>query len=490
MGGGCGFSFLSSSARAAIGNAVDNFPCARYNREKISHAAIGEISAAFLSAAHTLFTRRRYCKGMDGSLRRRKAPFQNRMIGDAPFPNNVQSGSPQKSGGGVSAPFKNNTQSGSPQKSGDGRKALFQNKIGAKALFQNKIGSRACVFWGLAACTALVYLLADIPVSAEYLFARGVTRALSWILGGVTGLFSLSFYETAAALLIVGIPMAAVCFILLLCWKDYARAKAWLWRAAFFALSLLLSFGLLFAPLYARPSAASALGIEEAPVTRSEVAAAADWTIGQLNELAAQLPRDEAGDVLPADFEALARSLNAAYAEAGSYFAPYAVRPKAVALSVPMSYLGITGIYMPFFAEANVNVNIPAYTLPVTMAHEMAHAKGVAQEGQANIVAYALCLRSEEAALRYSGLMSAAAALLNALPQAEIVALHGQICSHVRRQYADASAHYHKYEGLIDSISSFFNDLFLKANGVPGGIESYGSTVRALVSLQKQLSAG
>ena len=423
-----------------------------------------------MSAAHTFFTRRRYCKGMDGSLRRRKAPIQNKIIGDAPFKNNTQSGSPQKSGGGTKAPF--------------------QNRIGTKTLFQNKISRRACVFWGLAACTALVYLLADIPVSAEYLFARGVTRALSWLLGGVTGLFSLSFYETAAALLIVGIPMAAVCFILLLCWKDYARAKAWLWRAAFFALSLLLAFGLLFAPLYARPSAASALGIEEAPVTREEVVEAADWTIGQLNELAAQLPRDEAGNVLPADFDALARSLNAAYAEAGSYFAPYGVRPKAVALSVPMSYLGITGIYMPFFAEANVNVNIPAYTLPVTMAHEMAHAKGVAQEGQANIVAYALCLRSEEAALRYSGLMSAAAVLLNALPQEEFEALYGQLSPAVRREYANASAHYQKYEGLIDSISSFFNDLFLKANGVPGGIESYGSTVRALVSLQKQLSAG
>ena len=41
------------------------------------------------------------------------------------------------------------------------------------------------------------------------------------------------------------------------------------------------------------------------------------------------------------------------------------------------SYLGITGIYFPFYAEANVNVNIPVNELPTTMAHEMAHAKGV-----------------------------------------------------------------------------------------------------------------
>lgn len=360
------------------------------------------------------------------------------------------------------------------------------------ALFKPDTGSRRlCAFLALAAFTALVYLLADIPVLAEYLFARGVTRFLSWLIGGVTGLFSLSFYETAAVLLIVGIPAALVCLILLLRWKQYARAKTWLWRAAFFALSLLLSFGLLFAPLYGRESAVQALGLSDAPVTRAEVAEAAEWYIGQLNELSAQMPRDEEGNVvLSSSFSQIAAQLNDAYSAEGDFFAPFSVRPKAVALSVPMSYLGITGIYMPFFAEANVNVNIPSYVLPTTMAHEMAHAKGVAQEGQANIVAYTLCLRSGNADLRYSGLMAAAASLLNSLPQAEFETLYAALSPAVRREYANASAHYDKYEGVIDALSSFFNDLFLKANGVPGGTESYGDTARALVSLYRQLAAG
>ena len=344
----------------------------------------------------------------------------------------------------------------------------------------------------LALAAAVLCLLADIPVFCEYLFARGVTRWLSGLLGLISNAVPVSLYEIAALLLVFGAVFLLVQLAVLLRQRRFARLREVLCRLLAAGLGVLLAFGALYAPLYGRKTVFDALDLSETQVTREGVRAAAGYYIEALNALSARMRRDEDGNVIAAHSLAeLSDLLNAEYGrQGGGYFSPYFVRVKGVALSVPMSYLGITGIYMPFFAEANVNVNIPAYSLPVTMAHEMAHAKGVAQEGQANIVAYALCLRSEEAALRYSGLMSAAAALLNALPQEEFEALYGQLSPAVRREYANASAHYQKYEGLIDSISSFFNDLFLKANGVPGGIESYGSTVRALVSLQKQLSAG
>ena len=47
--------------------------------------------------------------------------------------------------------------------------------------------------------------------------------------------------------------------------------------------------------------------------------------------------------------------------------------------------------------------------------------------------------------------------------------------------------HYEKYEGVIDKISSWFNNLFLKANGVPGGIKNYSETTSSLVALYEQL---
>ena len=56
----------------------------------------------------------------------------------------------------------------------------------------------------LALSAALLFALADVPVLAEYLFARGITRFLSWLLAGVTGLLPLSLYEITALFLVAG----------------------------------------------------------------------------------------------------------------------------------------------------------------------------------------------------------------------------------------------------------------------------------------------
>ena len=83
--------------------------------------------------------------------------------------------------------------------------------------------------------------------------------------------------------------------------------------------------------------------------------------------------------------------------------------------------------------------------------------------------------------------MNAAAILLNALPDGQYETLRGRLDEKVLREYADARAHYEKYEGFIDSLSSFFNDLFLKANGVPSGTASYGETAESLVALYEKI---
>ena len=84
--------------------------------------------------------------------------------------------------------------------------------------------------------------------------------------------------------------------------------------------------------------------------------------------------------------------------------------------------------------------------------------------------------------------MSAVSVLLNALPEEEYTVLRGKLDDAVLQEYRNASAHYAKYEGAIQEISEFFNDLFLKSNGVSSGIRSYGQTTQCLVSLYLQLT--
>ena len=118
----------------------------------------------------------------------------------------------------------------------------------------------------------------------------------------------------------------------------------------------------------------------------------------------------------------------------------------------------------------------------------MAHAKGVSTESEANISAYILCICSEDDFLRYSGLLDAAARLLNALPEEQYSELYNRLSEEVRTEYRNANAHYEKYEGILDRISLFFNDLFLKSNGIPSGTRNYSETTRSLVALYEKLA--
>ena len=356
---------------------------------------------------------------------------------------------------------------------------------------REKFPPRLLKLCAVAAVTTVVYILANIPAVAEAVFARGVTRWAGWLLSRITNFISVSFYEWIAVLLVLGALALIVLLVVWLCKKNFARVRGALYRLLLAGLCVLLAFGVLYAPLYDRNSVYSALGLEEREVSEEDVFAAAEYYIAQLNGLSAAFSRDGEGNILPPHgFEETADLLNAEYDKlSGGYFAGYEVRPKQVVLSVPMTYLGITGIYFPFTAEANVNVNIPAYELPATMAHEMAHAKGVSQEGEANLTAYVLCLRSENEYLQYSGLMNAAAVLVNALPEERSSALREKFAPEVLQEYANASAHYAKYDSFLDDLSSFFNDLFLKSNGVESGTRSYSQTTRGLVALYYELSA-
>lgn len=272
--------------------------------------------------------------------------------------------------------------------------------------------------------------------------------------------------------------------------RDFARVRRWLYRLAAAGLSVLIAFGVLYAPLYARLPAETALGLPSVTVTDELAYAAAEYYVEELNALSDRMERDADGNVVcPYTLGEIADRLNAAFAaQEGGYFSSYPVRPKSVALSDGMSALGITGIYFPFYAEANINRNIPSYERGVTVAHELAHAHGVSQEGEANVVAYVLCIRSQDDYLRYGGLMRAASSMLNSLGDEAYRELYARLRPAIVREWRNASELYARYDGWLETLSAFFNDLFLKANGVPGGTRSYGSTAKSLVALYCQLT--
>jgi hypothetical protein len=81
--------------------------------------------------------------------------------------------------------------------------------------------------------------------------------------------------------------------------------------------------------------------------------------------------------------------------------------PKPIRFSRLTSYLGISGVYMPFTGEPTYNEEIPASELPFVIANQKAHQRGFAREDEANFVAYVICTRASDPYVRYSGYLHA-----------------------------------------------------------------------------------
>jgi hypothetical protein len=160
-------------------------------------------------------------------------------------------------------------------------------------------------------------------------------------------------------------------------------------------------------------------------------------------------------------------------------------RPKRVLLSEKMSYTGITGMYMPYTGEANVNINVTDFTLPATVLHEMAHQRGFAREDEANYIAYVTSTFHPDDDFKYSGVMLALIYSMNAMARKDINSyreLAANYSEGVRRDLINDSEFWDKYRGKVEEVSNKVNNTYLKSNGQQDGVESYGRMVDLLLA--------
>ena len=177
----------------------------------------------------------------------------------------------------------------------------------------------------------------------------------------------------------------------------------------------------------------------------------------------------------------------AAYANLGKIlplFDRRVYRPKPVLASELMSYAGISGIFIPFTEEANVNVADPPLLVGSSAAHETAHFLGIASEDEANFTAYLACLASDSPELEYSGLMLALIHAGNALSRVDRSAyadLWKSYSDAVVRDLDQYNAYLQSHQGEVAETVDKVNDNYLKANGQAAGVASYGQMVDLLL---------
>lgn len=249
-------------------------------------------------------------------------------------------------------------------------------------------------------------------------------------------------------------------------WNGYC----WLWNTGYFG----YSFG-------------EKSGLEADGISTEDLYNAASFFAEKSNELSTQVQRDENG-IFAGSFDDFKDAYDTLYLPLEEEF-PFlngdTTMPKGVYFSKIMSMTGFTGIFFPFSGETYINTHQPDWCIPDTIAHEIAHQRGVHLEAEANFTGISACIQSDDVTYQYSGYASGLIHLMNALYKADPDAwksLRSTFTPQLEADWTENSRYWQEMEGTATKVSNKVYDTFLKVNTQPLGLQSYGACVDILVT--------
>lgn len=328
----------------------------------------------------------------------------------------------------------------------------------------------------------------------EEIFAKGIFHIYSQVFSFVTGLVPFSLAEMGILLGIVLIPALLIWRVVVYVKRNGER----IYLITADLLSLLCLGALVYFMLvmgcsvnYYRKPVADYLGLTVRDSSVEELYNLHAELAERTSAVREQLTLEDADGVyrLSVSKAELAKWCDDTYdtlAKDHEVFHGVYPRPKRILFSAAMSRTELTGVYVPFTMEANVNVDVPEYSIASTMCHELAHLRGFIREDEANYIAYLACMASDNPELQYSGLMEALILSGNAL-YGKNPDLYYEIRAGydegVNRDLAANSAYWAQFHNTkISNTTEKLNDTYLKANNQADGVQSYGRMVDLLLA--------
>ena len=252
-------------------------------------------------------------------------------------------------------------------------------------------------------------------------------------------------------------------------------------------LAVYAGFCMLWGVYYYGDDFMTSSGLKNDNISVEQLETVTEYFVALVNEYSSQVPRDADGNYV-ADRDAILRRSNEVYAnveETLPCLSGPAVRAKGVYFSRVMSYTDFTGFFFPFTAEANVNTDFPPALFASTVAHELAHQRGVAKEQEANFAAVLASLEYGDAEYCYSACMLAYTHLGNALYSADYDAwksIYLTLNEDVRRDFAANREYWAQFETPVQKVSNTVYEGFLHSYDQTMGLKSYGACVDLLVN--------
>lgn len=331
----------------------------------------------------------------------------------------------------------------------------------------------------------------------EKVYSGKIYPVIAKILSAVSSVVSFSVAETAVIILAV---LFILIFIIRLCKLAFGKIlKRHLNRVKF--ISFLISLGIfagvmlnLFYCLWGfnnyRMKLADSMQLDVKPRSVDELAYACEDLAGKAAALRKIADEDDEGVYTIGEYKDAFESVKTAYENLGMQNQLFNIpvhRAKPVFASKILSKTGIAGMYSPYTAEMNINVDQPDLYILADAAHETAHYMGFAREDEANFLAFYVSLFSDNADFRYSAVMDALLTCSNKLYEQDadryFEIYENCFTEKMKRDLDSYREYFDKYkDDPVKAASEKVNDSYLKHNGQAEGIKSYGNSVDLILA--------
>lgn len=359
-----------------------------------------------------------------------------------------------------------------------------------KAIFLLWIGS----FGFLGSSLILIALAQQNRQAVEAIYSRGIYRRLVNQLTGISNMFPFSLAEVVIigqVVVLLGLLIFQI-IRLLQVKKKGLQARLPLWSLIFFFASFhfwyyQISWGL----NYYRQGAEVVFELQTEEIEAADLGQVYHYFVTQTNRLRQEL---ELLGINPSayDKQKIRAIADQGYQQLHPAIDDSPVLVKPMLLKRTFTKSGYTGIYLYLCGEPTINPLPPAFSLPFTACHEIAHQKGFAAENEANFVGFLACVNHSEPLFQYSGAMAMLSQLSSPLAKQEpelLAQLNSQLSPLVKQDLQIRREFWaQNYQESAGKLHNQINDWYLKANQQTAGIESYNQVVDLLLRYYKKQS--